>query len=680
MPKRPKSLIFCVHAHQPVGNFNNVFEEAYQKSYRPFFEVVDRHPLVPIACHFSGSLIDWLEKHRPEFIQLLKKMSDRGQIEFIGGGYYEPIYGLIPKKDLEGQIQMMAERLDILFGKSFDGVWLTERVWDPDLVTPLKKVGVKFTILDDLHFEKAGLSAPVRGYYQTTQGKDTLDLFASMKQLRYLIPFRKAKESIDFIHSTDAKPEDVFVFADDCEKFGLWPGTYDWVYKEGWLDKFLTFLEQDDTITVYTFKEFRKNFAPQSTVKIAHNSYSEMMEWSGGSFYNFLEKYSESRYMRDRMWSVSRQLEKVNGTNGSAEKMLLARSALYRAQCNCSYWHGVFGGLYLHHLRSAVFENLIQAGEHLRQIERKNEKADLPAIRSDELESGVRWRIEQKEIVSFFNGAYGGSLEELDTIPKSVNPALETSGLEPPCKGGVNLMCNLQRRQEPYHEVALKKFAKEGDKSKPLSIHELLGSKEKNLENYLFYDTHRRLSFMDHFFCEMVSPEQFSRCSYEEIGNFIGTPFKTVVQTAESGPELILKRGGAITLHRKKFSVSIKKIISPEGGSSLKVHYLITNESVFELKCVFGVEFNFSIGQVQAMKGLYEKSIKEWIFSDSWRGIGIKLQSKEAMDLIAAPVETISESESGLERTYQELGVLLQRNLILKPKETQEEMLELRVS
>ena len=274
MSKRPKSLILCVHAHQPVGNFDSVFEEAYQKSYRPFFEVVERHPSIPLSCHFSGSLIDWLEKHRPEFIQLLKKISDRGQVEFIGGGYYEPIYGLIPRKDLEGQIEMMAEKVESLFGKTFEGAWLTERVWDPDLVTPLKRAGVKFTILDDMHFEKAGMAASVKGYYQTRQGKDTLDLFASMKELRYLIPFRKAEEVIDFIHSSEANPEDVFVFADDCEKFGLWPGTYDWVYKEAWLDKFLTLLEKDETIAVYSFKAFRQHFGPQGVVKIPHASYS----------------------------------------------------------------------------------------------------------------------------------------------------------------------------------------------------------------------------------------------------------------------------------------------------------------------------------------------------------------------------------------------------------------------
>ena len=88
MPDTAKSLILCVHAHQQVGNFGWVFEEAYEKSYRPFFEALDKHPKVLVSCHFSGSLIDWLEGHRPELLPLFKKMADREQLEFVGGGYY----------------------------------------------------------------------------------------------------------------------------------------------------------------------------------------------------------------------------------------------------------------------------------------------------------------------------------------------------------------------------------------------------------------------------------------------------------------------------------------------------------------------------------------------------------------------------------------------------------------
>ena len=38
-----------------------------------------------------------------------------------------------------------------------------------------------------------------------------------------------------------------------------------------------------------------------------------------------------------------------------------ARDALWSAQQNCPYWHGVFGGVYLPHLRDAVWTRLLAA-------------------------------------------------------------------------------------------------------------------------------------------------------------------------------------------------------------------------------------------------------------------------------------------------------------------------------
>ncbi len=656
-----KSLILCVHSHQPVGNFGWVFDEAYEKSYKPFFETLEKHPSLPMACHFSGSLLDWLVKNKPEFLERLRKMARRGQLEFLGGGYYEPIYGAIPKRDLTGQIQMMRSKIKSLFGQLPEGVWLTERVWDPDLVKPLKSASVQYTILDDLHLEKAGIPSPVTGYYKAREGKETLDLFASMKQLRYLMPFRKAEETLNFIRSCKAREDEALVFADDCEKFGMWPGTYQWVYKEGWLDKFFTLLEKDRTVALYKFSDFRKRFKAKGEVKIPHASYSEMMEWSGGKFYNFFKKYPESRYMRDRMWHVSERLHQMSSKNGASPKLQKVKEALYRAQCNCTYWHGVFGGLYLHHLRSAVFENLIEAESILAGLAKKPAKKEAAAIQVDKLDSGERWEMRQKKLVTFFNPKYGAALEELDFIPKSVN-----------------LMCNLQRHKESYHEAVLKKVSTAAE-GQPLSIHEVLGTKEKGLDKYLYYDPVRRLSLMDHFFEKEISLDDFSKSAYNEIGNFLGTPYGARRKIEKGVKEFCFERKGGLRLEGRPRALSLVKTVRPLGDSALRIRYSLTNNSSEDLGFVFCVEFYFSIGGTFAMKGLSEKGVREWVFNDSWRGIAITLRSDLEAALLATPVETVSESESGLERTYQELAVLLQRPFHLKPKEMKEQILELGV-
>ena len=662
MPNPPKSFIFCVHAHQPVGNFDHVFEEAYEKCYRPFFEVWEKHPSLPLVCHFSGSLMDWLEKHKPEFVKKIQKMAKESPVEFLGGGYYEPIFGLIPRRDLKGQLRLMAEKIESVFGRFPEGAWLTERVWDPELVSTLKKSRVQYTILDDLHLEKAGKEDPITGYFQTKDGRESLDLFASMKQLRYLMPFRKPEEVIGFIHDTAASAGDVFVFADDIEKFGFWPGTHDWVYKENWLDHFMTLLENDGSINLYTFTEFRKRFKPKGWVRVPHGSYSEMMEWSGGRFYNFLERYPESRYMHDRMRSISHRLEGLHPTNGTRQAYEQAQRALYRAQCNCPYWHGVFGGLYLHHLRSAVFENLIQAENVLEGVQRKACLLRKTTLRIQRLGSGERWQLRQKNLETFFNPRYGGAIEEMDDLPR-----------------GVNLMCNLQSHHEVYHETVLKMPEPVAGGREPLSIHQILGSKEKDLEKHLHYDVCRRLSLLDHFFLEELSLREFTDSKYSEAGDFIGARYGSRQRTRHGVREIIFEKRGHLVTPLSKYALGLKKVVTPKGDSGLCVRYSIQNNSREAVRFVWGVEFNFSIGEDYARHGVAADRVKEWILNDAWRGIKIRFVSREEVQFLAAPVETISESESGLERTYQGLGVLLQRHFFLKPKETKEHLLELSV-
>ena len=64
-------FLFVLHDHQPIGNFDNVFEQAYQDSYRPFLDVFERYPRLKMALHTSGPLMEWLDVHHPEYLERL---------------------------------------------------------------------------------------------------------------------------------------------------------------------------------------------------------------------------------------------------------------------------------------------------------------------------------------------------------------------------------------------------------------------------------------------------------------------------------------------------------------------------------------------------------------------------------------------------------------------------------
>src|SRR5258708_4890188 len=101
------SFLFGMHNHQPIGNFNEVFEEAFQKAYFPLARTLMQHPSIKWNLHCTGILWDWIEKHHPEYHEKISVMVGRGQLEILSGGYYEPILSVIPDQDKVGQIKKL---------------------------------------------------------------------------------------------------------------------------------------------------------------------------------------------------------------------------------------------------------------------------------------------------------------------------------------------------------------------------------------------------------------------------------------------------------------------------------------------------------------------------------------------------------------------------------------------
>ena len=135
------SLALAIHNHQPVGNFGWVFAEVFEQAYAPLVEALERHPTVRVALHYTGPLLEWFRAERPEFVERLRGLVARGQVEIVGGGYYEPVLASLPERDRIGQLRRMADELESLFGTRPRGAWLAERVWEPNVPTSLVAAG-----------------------------------------------------------------------------------------------------------------------------------------------------------------------------------------------------------------------------------------------------------------------------------------------------------------------------------------------------------------------------------------------------------------------------------------------------------------------------------------------------------------------------------------------------------
>ena len=242
-------LVLVVHAHQPAGNFEHVFEECYKHSYDAFLSSLEKHPGIRLGLHYSGPLLLWIEKNHPEYFERLRQLVTSGQVEILGGGFYEPILISIPEADRLEQLKRLGDYVEQHFGKRPTGAWLAERVWEPQLPSTLATAKVAYTLVDDLPFLAAGFEPEeLFGPYLAEDCGKSVWLFPGLKDLRYLIPFRPVEECIDYLRSAaERHPNGAATLGDDMEKFGVWPGTYKHCYADGWLEQFFEALEDNSS-------------------------------------------------------------------------------------------------------------------------------------------------------------------------------------------------------------------------------------------------------------------------------------------------------------------------------------------------------------------------------------------------------------------------------------------------
>jgi alpha-amylase/alpha-mannosidase (GH57 family) len=332
------AFLFCVHNHQPIGNFPHVLENAYKRAYFPFIEVLKKYPFIKISIHYSGILWDFFKDHHPEFLKTLRGMVKKGQLEMMTGGYYEPILAVIPDGDKIDQIKRLTQTIEKGMGVPPRGMWLAERVWEPHLPKYLVEAGVEYITIDDYHFKKSGLrEEDLYGYYLTEEDGKVLKVFPGSETLRYIIPFHPPEETLDYLSRLRGVSQ-AAIFADDGEKFGIWPHTFHSVYEEGWLERFFQLIGENlDWIEPTPLGTYASLQKPLGRIYLSCSSYMEMDEWSlpteamveygkaverlkklpegeqirrffkGGFWRNFFAKYPESNDLHKRVLIIKKR-------------------------------------------------------------------------------------------------------------------------------------------------------------------------------------------------------------------------------------------------------------------------------------------------------------------------------------------------------------------------------------
>ena len=419
---------------------------------------------------------------------------------------------------------------------------------------------------------------------------------------------------------------------------------------------------------------------PQGKIYLPEGSYREMTEWAlpvdrqlqyddlvhemqqdprwaalksyvrGGYWRNFKVKYPETNDMYSRMMLVSQRLQQLREQGISEEALEAARRELYRGQCNCSYWHGAFGGCYLPHLRNAVYNHLIAADNLLDPITGKPEQWVEATAGDFNFDARPEIQLRSDRLICLLAPAFGGHLYELD--------------VRPICH---NLGATLSRRPEAYHRKVLAEQKSNGEQV--ASIHDRVVFKQADLDKRIQYDSHPRHSLVDHFFGHNTNLESFARGDYAEEGDFALGVFESRLRRNPDRVQAQLTRQAHVGQH----TIRVSKAITLEAGSStLEIAYLLEDLPRNE-ELHFGFELNFAglpagaddrfffsgqqrLGQLGTQLCL--SHLQEFGLTDEWLGLTLQLNWNRPTNVWTRPTETVSQSEGGFELVHQAVTVV----------------------
>jgi hypothetical protein len=658
------SLLLGVHAHQPAGNFPEVVAKAHDLCYRPFLQTLYRYPAFRFALHASGPLLDTLFERYPDDLRLLREMVERDQVELFGAGDTEPVLAVIPERDRVTQIRALSDKLERELGQRPEGAWLTERVWEATVVPALAGCGIRYVTVDDYHFLCAGKSeAELTGYFTTEEGGQPLDLFPISEPLRYRIPFAPAPEVVAYIESLGERGAGTAaIYFDDIEKFGIWPETHEWVYGKGWLDAFIRGVLASDRIETRTYREFHAAHRTRGIVYLPTTSYIEMNEWTlpapaaheyaaliarekeagryevekaflrGGIWRNFMSRYPEANWMHKRMLGLSARLAALETWQRTPEMQHL----LHLSQANDAYWHGLFGGLYLPHLRRGIYYALLRLESVLDRVEPRPARAQSD-IDSDGVDDAILQNSELQVIVRLDGAA---SVVELDSYALAQN-----------------FGDTLRRHAEHYHRNAVAAGASQHAGEGIASAHDRVTFKHPIGPEDLATDAHGRTIFRD---------------TWVDVDG-VAHPIDGYVAQPHDGFEHALRfrascRGGAVD----------KQILVQGGRVTAWYSYaglpggLLRTEICLAMPSCDGFAGRYILrGEIPGGFGqpLDAEEVTELVLDDRFMRGSVGILTSRPARVRARPLHTVSQSEDGFEKIMQCAVIELEWPIGAKPGE-----------
>ena len=556
---------------------DEIFEKDYETVYKPVIKFLCAHPDFKIALSFNGVQLDFFQRKYPEFIDILRQLIAKKQLEILGGGYYDPVFPLLLPVDRAGQIEKLTSKIRSTTGKRPRGISVCGSIWDYSLISSFNTCGMDYVLLDESLIPSDKLKFV--SLFMTDKGKSIhiLPLFKSLKPL--------SDNDVDFFIDTIKKSVGKaskynYLQSDNKNRIVTFEFNHEELkdlLQSGWLSNFYNKVSSiKDSICFSTPSAALKNCDVSIPAYIYSGMSGDIAQWGIKPYesvkldkrypitiYDLFQIYPQSKALYDRMFYVSML---IHQSHGDKIRKNTAREKLWEAQNGDGFICTSKGAFVSSTYRQQAYKKLTEAEKILRECEPFKESITSFDYTGD----GIKDYVCRMQRFFAVISRKGGSLRELDVFGNSGNFA-------------DNL--NSVKEFEGYND----------DYERGLFIDHLYDHKE--FESYLENTP--------------VGSGIFSKYVYNE------TKF------SNSKKEIILE-SSALYKNRQKVNL-IKRFILNSNG--ITVQYILKNESSEVLNAKFAVESNF------AQTNFNEKDFEAFklqILSDSRKQeIDTKTSSKE---------------------------------------------------
>jgi hypothetical protein len=413
---RSISLILGSHEHLPSGSGIDEFEELYKVRLKPFISTLYRYPQIPAVLHYSGVLLNWLERNHPEFFLILEDMISRKQVELLGGGFYEPMMALLSPQDRISQIEMFTTYLRKQFGKRPQGCWLPGLAWEQAMAGTLHSCGMVYTFLEDETFRSVGLGAELP-VISEDQGK-LVTIFPLAGKLQGVFAGERALPVLERFR--DRSGGGVTAVFPECF-FG------DGESPELGIHRFFEDLSRAESFINFTSpSRYLKNAEPLSRAYFPASpmlGYGNRQARGGGDLRQrgsgllprqFLIVYPEASGVYSKMIFTH---SLINQLRGDKSRKRTALEELFKAQGFDVFCHLGDGGIYRNTLRKAAYRALLGAEKITRE-----KGIFIPSLLTFDFDlDGKEEYLFQDTHLNCYVKTRGAGIFELDYLPKNWN-------------------------------------------------------------------------------------------------------------------------------------------------------------------------------------------------------------------------------------------------------------------